>query len=102
ERRGVRLNAHMADEIARHTRGGQLSVGEAIDEVLAHPEKYHYKRPPTQSTDELVQDTWSAYRQLHQDMSALAYKLKPEVAAMFSPPQKRDLRERLSSLLASL
>jgi ParB family chromosome partitioning protein len=101
EERGERVNAHMADEIARRTRSGQMTLEEAIDEVLAHPDKYRYARP-VMSGDELEQDTWAAYRQMHQDMSGLAYRLRPEIALLFSPPQKRDLLERLEGLLAML
>lgn len=101
DRRGVRVNAHMADAIGQRIRSGKMTVGEAIDEVLAHPDQYRYARPPA-SVEELEQDTWSAYRRVHQEMSALAYKLRPEIAVLFSPDEKRDLLERLSGLFGTL
>jgi ParB/RepB/Spo0J family partition protein len=101
EERGARVNAHMADEIARRTKSGQVTLAEAMDEVLAHPERYRYAKPIS-SASELEEDTWASYRDIHQQMSALVYKLRPEIAALFSLQQSRDLLERLSDLTESL
>jgi ParB/RepB/Spo0J family partition protein len=98
EQRGARINAHMADEIARRSRAGQMTIGEAIEQVLAHPEQYRYSARPISSVEELETNTWSAYRQIHQQMSELAHKLRPEIATSFSDSQRRDLLERLQGL----
>lgn len=102
EIRGVHINAHMTDEIARRVRKGQATVGEAIDAVLANPELYRPTHLPFQSTQELEQDTWSAYKKIHNEMRVLAYQLKPEIAVSFKPSQKNDLLERLTALFAAL
>lgn len=102
EERGVRVNAHMADEIGRRTRAGQMTMAEAIESVVAHPELYRYSKADYTSVAELERDTWNAYQSIHQEMSALAHRLRPEIAVSFSPPQKRDLLERLDTLLARL
>ena len=87
EGRQARPNAHMADEIARKTRSGQVTLTEAIDEVMAHPEKYRYTKPPISSSQDLEQDTWAAYKRIHQEISSLVHKLRPEIASSFSEPQ---------------
>ena len=102
EERQARINAHMADEVARRTRSGQVTVTEAIDEVLANPEKYRYAKPPISSGADLEQDTWAAYKRIHQEISALIHTLRPEIASSFSPSQKRDLLDRLHSQFESL
>jgi hypothetical protein len=102
EERGARINAHMADEIARRARSGQMTLAEAMDEVLAHPDKYRYVKPFIESAEDLERDTWAAYVKVHQDMSVLAYRLRPEIAVAFEPTRKRDLFERLQNLLSVL
>lgn len=99
DRRGIRVNAHMSDEIARRARTGQMTLEEAIDEVLAHPEQYRYARPTPEA---LQYDTWDAYRRIHEEMSVLAHKLRPEIAVGFTVAQKRDLLGRLSALVRTL
>ena len=99
--RGARFNAHMADEIARSTRSGQTTVQEAIDKVLAEPERYRY-RSSYASADELERDTFGAHRKIVVEMATLAYKLKPEIAVSFSPENKARLAERLSALLKAM
>jgi len=101
DERGARVNAHMADEIARRAKSGQVTLAEAMDEVLAHPERYRYAKPIS-SASELEEDTWAAYREIHQQISALVYRLRPEIAAVFPAHEKQDLLERVADLFDSL
>lgn len=100
--RGIHINAHMTDEVARRVKKEQATVAEAIDAVLANPELYRPTHFPFRSADEFEQDTWAAYRKIHDEMRVLAYRLRPEIAALFRPDQKRDLLERLSVFFAAL
>lgn len=102
EARGIHINAHMADEVARRVKKEQATVAEAIDAVLANPELYRPTRFPYKSAEELELDTWAAFRKIHDEMRALASRLRPDIAVGFRPDQKRDLLERLSVFLASL
>ena len=102
EARGIHINAHMADEVARRVKKGQATVAEAIDAVLANPELYRPTHLPFRSADEVERDTWAAYRKIHDEMRVLAYRLRPEIAVLFKPDQKRDLLERLSVFFAAL
>lgn len=102
ETRGIHINAHMADAVARSVKKEQVTVAEAVDAVLANPELYRPTHLPLQSAQELEQDTWAAYKKIHDEMRVLAYKLQPEIAVLFKPPQKSDLLERLSALFAAL
>lgn len=101
ETRGVRINAHMADAIGRNVRSGRMTIPDAVDEVLANPEKYRYTKP-TSTAEELERDTWGAYRSLQRELGSVAYKLRPEIAMAFSPAQRRDLLEQLEPLLARI
>ena len=56
----------------------------------------------TALAEELERDTWSAYIKIHQELLTLALKLRPEVAAMFSEPQRLDLLQRLGTLEKTL
>ena len=95
DHRGVQINAHMADAIGRNVRGGRMTVAEAVDDVLANADQYRYARP-TSSAEELEQDTWSAYRRIEREIGTLVHQLKPEIASVFSPPQRKDLLELLT------
>ncbi len=97
ETRGTRVNAHMADEIAKSTRSGQMTVREAIDKVMANPERYRYK-PPVAAPEEIERDTFAAYKQIHSELLVQAFKLRPEIAGSFSPDKKAALLERLQDL----
>lgn len=97
EVRGTRVNAHMADEIARSARSGQMTVSEAIDKVMADPDRYRYK-PPVTAPEDIERDTFAAYKRIHSEMLALAYKLRPEIAGSFSSDKKAALVERLQEL----
>ena len=99
--RGTRVNAHMADEIARSTKSGQMTVSEAIDKVMADPDRYRYK-PPVVAPEEMERDTFAAYRKIHSELLAHAYKLRPEIAGSFSLDKKAALMERLQDLWAYL
>lgn len=99
ERRGARVNAHMADEIARRTRAGQTTIGEALDDVLAHPERYRYGYS---APEEMQADTYQAYVTTLRNMSASVYKLRPEISVSFTEAQRRDLAERLTSVVDAL
>lgn len=101
ETRGVRINAHMADAIGRNVRSGRMTIPDAVDEVLANPEKYRYTKP-TSTAEELERDTWGAYRSLQREFGSVAYKLRPEIAMAFSPAQRRDLLEQLEPHLARI
>ena len=98
--RGVRINAHMADAIARETRQGGVGVRAAIDKVLADPDRYRYKPMPT--ADKLESDTFAAYQEKHRALISIATKLKEEIAISFSGDKRRILLERLSSLEKTL
>jgi ParB/RepB/Spo0J family partition protein len=98
ERRGTRINAHMADEIGRQVRKGQMTVTEAIDRVLSEPERYRFKAPIV-SAEELEADTFAAYKQIHSNLDALVYKLRPEIAVGFSQQKKAFLLQRLEGLI---
>ena len=102
EAKDARLNAHMADEVARRVKKGQTTVAEAVDAVLANPELYRPTHLPYQSPEEVEIDTWAAYKKVHQEIRELAYKLKPEIAVLFNPPKKRDLLERLFALFTAM
>lgn len=102
ESRSAHITANMADEIARRVKKGQATMAEAIDAVLANPDLYRPTHFPIQSPYELEQDTWAAYKKIHNEMRVLAYRLRPEIAALFKPAQKSDLLERLSALFAAL
>lgn len=97
DRRGTRINAHMADEIERQVRKGEMTVTEAIDRVLSEPERYRFKAPII-SAEELEADTFAAYKQIHSNLDAFAYKLRPEFAAGFSQQKKAFLLQRLDGL----
>lgn len=99
--KGIRINAHMADAIARDVNQGRLSVPEAVDAVLREPEKYRYGRAPA-SPAELEGDTWRAYRRIHRELLTLASKLRPEIASAFGDREKRDLLESLNQLASRL
>ena len=99
--RGARINAHMADEIAKSARSGQTTIKEAIDKVLSDPDRYRY-RSTYASADELEQDTFAAHQRAVMELATLAYKLKPEIAISFSPENKARLVERLSALLQGM
>jgi ParB/RepB/Spo0J family partition protein len=102
ERRGIRINAHMADAVARDLRGGRISIEEAVGRVLADPDQYRYGRGATVSSDEIEGDTWEAYRSIQRNIAALVGKLRPEIAAMFAEPQRMDLRSGAEITLARL
>jgi ParB/RepB/Spo0J family partition protein len=102
DKRGVRLNAHMADAVARRVKSGQTTVSEAMDEVLAHPEEYRYTHAPIQSVRDLEESTWAAYKKVHDQMNVLVYKLRPEIAGSFSREQKSDLLDRVLRLIRDL
>jgi ParB/RepB/Spo0J family partition protein len=93
ERRGVRINAHMADAVARRLREGEMTVEEAVDRVLAAPELYRYGAGGQLSALELEADTWAAYRGIQRTVASLIFKLRPEIAAMFEEHERRDLLE---------
>jgi ParB/RepB/Spo0J family partition protein len=101
ERRGVRINAHQADEVGRQLRAGRMSVSEAIDLVTANPERFRYGRQIT-SVDELEAETWAGYRELHRQLLALVHRLRPEIASAFAVEQRRDLIESLDDAGARL
>jgi len=101
EKRGVHINAHMADEVARRVKQNKATVGEAVEAVLANPELYRTSLP-YQKPSELQEDTWASYKEVHDEMKRLAYELKPTIAVGFSLPQKADLSERLLGLLVLL
>lgn len=90
---GVHVNAHMADAIARATKGGAMTIEEAVEQVLAAPESYRF-RAPIASADELQLDTFGAYQEILTDIMAQTAKLRPEIAVSFTNSQKRWLLER--------
>lgn len=98
ERRGTRINAHMADAIAREARQGDMTVAEAMNKVLSDPDRYRYKLAP----EEIEADTFTDFRKIHYDLIALANKLKPYIAVSFSPEKKKVLLESLDSLNEAL
>jgi ParB/RepB/Spo0J family partition protein len=100
--RGIHINAHMADEVARRVKKEQATVAEAIDTVLANPELYRPTHFPYKSVEEFELDTWSAYRKIQDEMRAHASRLRPDIAVGFRPAQKHDLLERLLVFFASL
>jgi ParB family chromosome partitioning protein len=102
ERRGVRINAHMADAVARGTREGRISIEEAVGRVLADPEQYRYGRTGLVSSIEIETDTWEAYREIQRNLAVLVAKLKPEIGAMFAESQQADLRAGAEITLARL
>ena len=99
--RGVRINAHMADAIGQNFRSGRMTVSEAVDEVLANPERYRYSKPKGNAF-ELEKDTWRAYRSRTRDLGSIAFGLRPEIAMAFAPAQRRDLLEQIEPHLERL
>ncbi len=113
ERRDVHINAHMADAIAKETREGTVSVAEAIDKVLAAPERYRYRKAssapdapaaartipkPVVESQDSEMEVFARYQQIHADLIALASKLNAEAVAAFSEEQKGLLLESVASL----
>ena len=112
ERRDVSINAHMADAIAKETRKSEVSVSEAMDKVLAEPDRYRYKAPqPSKATKGNTlastngmtdSDSFVSYERILSDLIALSNKLLPEVTASFSEGERKVLLERLADLEADL
>ena len=98
ERRGVRITAHMADDIARKTREGNMTVSDAIDQVLADPSRYRYTMPPLPSPQQIEAQSFAEYNRIHSELISLAHRLRPEIAASFSHANKITLLERLAYL----
>lgn len=101
ERRGIRINAHQADEVGRQLRGGKMTVQEAVDLVTANPERFRYGRG-FQSLDELEADTWAGYREMHRQLAAVAYRLRPEIAISFADRERADLSQSIAGIIMSL
>ena len=98
DRRGARITAHMADAIAKETRGGTMTVSDAMDKILADPSRYRYSAPTQPTPGEIEVQTFSDYSRLHSELLALAHKLRPEIAVSFPDDRKTALLDRLDSL----
>lgn len=101
EQRGVRINAHQADEVSRQLKSGRMSVREAVDLVTANPERFRYSRAYA-TPGELESDTWATYRELQRQLTGIAHRLKPEVASAFSERERMDLLEGLGDIFERL
>ena len=94
QRRGVRINAHQADEVGRAVKSGRLSIGQAVDHVLENADQYRYRSPS--SSNELEAETAVAYHTLQRQLATDISRLRPEIASAFTPTQK----QRLLTMLA--
>jgi ParB/RepB/Spo0J family partition protein len=102
DRRGVRINAHMADAVARKIREGRMSIADAIDQVLAQPELYRYSPRQVEPEAYFEVDTWGAYSDLQRKAAGLINQLRPEVAVMFGTAERFHLAEGIRPSLEKL
>lgn len=101
QRRGARVNAHQADMIGRKVTSGQLNMSEAVDFVLANPERYRYSQTAS-SAEEIEAKTAETYQALQRELALAISKLRPEIASAFTSTERRHLLMSLDPAIERL
>lgn len=101
QKRGTRINAHQADMIGRKVTSGQLSMSEAVDFVLANPERYRYSQTAS-SAEEVEAKTAETYQALQRELTVAISKLRPEIASAFTSAERHHLLMSLDPAIERL
>ncbi len=101
QRRGARINAHQADMIGRKVTSGQLGMSEAVDFVLANPERYRYSQTAS-SAEEVEAKTAETYQALQRELAVAISKLRPEIASAFTATERHRLLMSLDPAIERL